>query len=134
MAQERTSSITGGNPGYDSFDAFLAELSSKKRKNIRRERRDAVKDGLEIERLTGDMITETHWDHFYRFYIDTGNRKWGSPYLTRSFLPIGETMSDRVLLVMCRADGLYWARSTLLVTSASLEEIGDVRTPAFFAL
>jgi predicted N-acyltransferase len=98
------------NPGYDSFDAFLAELSSKKRKNIRRERRDAVKDGLEIERLTGDMITEAHWDHFYRFYIDTGNRKWGSPYLTRSFFShIGETMSDRVLLVMCRADGRYIA-------------------------
>lgn len=98
------------NDGYESFDDFLAALSAKKRKNIRRERRDALANGLEIEWVTGADLKEHHWDAFYRFYIDTGSRKWGSPYLTRSFFSlIGETMADRVLLVMCKRDGRYIA-------------------------
>ncbi len=98
------------NDGYQSFDDFLAALSSKKRKNIRRERRDSVAAGIVIERLTGDDIRPEHWDAFYRFYIDTGSRKWGSPYLTREFFSIvGETMSDDILLVMCRREGQYVA-------------------------
>ncbi len=98
------------NDGYGCFDDFLSVLSSRKRKNIRRERRGAVEAGIEIERLTGADITEQHWDDFYRFYIDTGSRKWGSPYLTRQFFSmIGETMADDILLVMCRRDGHYVA-------------------------
>ncbi len=98
------------NDGYASFDDFLAALSSKKRKNIRRERRGAVENGIEIERLTGDAIEERHWDDFYRFYMDTGSRKWGSPYLTRQFFSIiGETMAEDILLVMCKRDGRYVA-------------------------
>lgn len=98
------------NDGYTSFDDFLAALSSKKRKNIRRERRGAVENDIEIERLTGDAIEERHWDDFYRFYMDTGSRKWGSPYLTRQFFSIvGETMADDILLVMCQRDGRYVA-------------------------
>ena len=98
------------NDGYQSFDDFLAALSSKKRKNIRRERRDSVAAGIVIERLTGDDIRPEHWDAFYRFYIDTGSRKWGSPYLTREFFSIvGETMPDDILLVMCRREGQYVA-------------------------
>jgi len=98
------------NQGFASFDEFLAALSSKKRKNIKRERRTALASGVEIERLTGDDIKEHHWDAFFRFYIDTGGRKWGTPYLTRDFFSrIGATMADRILLVMCRREGRYVA-------------------------
>ena len=98
------------NEGYANFDEFLAALSSKKRKNIRRERRDAVAEGVSIECLTGKDINEEHWDAFYRFYIDTGSRKWGTPYLTREFFSIiGETMPDDLLLIMCRRDNRYIA-------------------------
>ncbi len=98
------------NRGYDDFDGFLADLSSKKRKNIRRERRDAVAQGMEIERITGGDLTEEHWDAFFRFYIDTGNRKWGAPYLTRQYFSlIGESMPDDTLLIMCKRNGRYVA-------------------------
>lgn len=98
------------NPGYADFAAFLADLSSKKRKNLRRERREAVADGVQIERLSGSDLTEAHWDAFYGFYMDTGSRKWGSPYLTRSFFSmINETLADDVLLVLCRRNGRYIA-------------------------
>ena len=98
------------NQGYKTFDDFLDCLSSKKRKNIKRERRDALANDLEIQRLTGAEITEAHWDAFYQFYIDTGSRKWGSAYLTRSFFSlIGATMVEDILLVMVRRDGRYIA-------------------------
>jgi uncharacterized protein len=98
------------NEGYASFDDFLAELASKKRKNLKRERRDALADGIEVEWLTGRDLTEAHWDAFYRFYQDTGSRKWGSPYLTRRFFSlINETMAEDILLILCRRDGRYIA-------------------------
>ena len=88
------------NRGYASFGDFLAELSSRKRKNIRKERA-AIADGIEIRWLTGSDIAEHHWDAFFDFYQDTGSRKWGAPYLTRSFFSmIGETMGDRILLIL----------------------------------
>jgi predicted N-acyltransferase len=98
------------NNDYHDFDDFLSHLSSKKRKNIRRERRLALSSGVEIECLTGSQIQEVHWDAFYEFYLDTGGRKWGSPYLTRSFFSeIGDTMPENILLVMCRREGRYIA-------------------------
>jgi uncharacterized protein len=98
------------NQDYASFDEFLADLASKKRKNLKRERRDAVAAGIEIEWVTGSDLRESHWDAFYRFYLDTGSRKWGSPYLTREFFSrIGETMADDVLLILCRREGRYIA-------------------------
>jgi predicted N-acyltransferase len=98
------------NQGYHSFDDFLADLASKKRKNLKRERREATTADVEIQRLTGSELREEHWDAFYEFYIDTGNRKWGSPYLTRSFFSmINETMADDILLIMCRRNGRYIA-------------------------
>jgi len=94
------------NKGYGSFDDFLAELASAKRKNLRKERARAVEAGLEIEWLTGADITETHWDDFWVFYQDTGSRKWGRPYLTRSFFSlVGERMSDDILLIFARRNG-----------------------------
>ncbi|MEA2781667.1 MAG: uncharacterized protein QOK29_3211 [Rhodospirillaceae bacterium] len=94
------------NAGYTCFDDFLAALSSRKRKMIRKEREAATRDGLCLKRLTGDDIKPAHWDAFYRFYIDTSERKWGSPYLTRSFFRrLGGTMADRVLLVLAEQDG-----------------------------
>ncbi|MBH1997925.1 MAG: N-acetyltransferase [Sphingomonadaceae bacterium] len=93
------------NRGYASFDDFLNDLSSAKRKNIRKERARAV-EGLEIVHLTGSDLTEAHWDIFWRFYQDTGARKWGQPYLTRHFFSLlGETMADRTWLILALRDG-----------------------------
>jgi predicted N-acyltransferase len=98
------------NEGYQSFDAFLAELTSRKRKTIRKERREALDGGIEIEWVTGSELTEAHWDIFFDFYMDTGARKWGSPYLNRRFFSlIGETMPDRLLLVLAKRAGRYIA-------------------------
>ncbi|MGF1543640.1 MAG: GNAT family N-acetyltransferase [Parvularculaceae bacterium] len=94
------------NRGYATFDEFLDQLASRKRKTIRRERRDAAASGLAIKRLQGAEITERHWDAFWTFYQDTGARKWGMPYLTRSFFRIvAETMTDDLLLIVAESDG-----------------------------
>ncbi len=94
------------NQGYKTFADFLASLASRKRKMIRKEREAALRSGLVVKRLTGAGITPAHWKAFFQFYIDTSERKWGSPYLTRDFfLRIGETMADRILLVMAEQDG-----------------------------
>jgi predicted N-acyltransferase len=88
------------NEDYQTFDDFLAALSSNRRKTIRRERREA-QAGLDIRVLTGAEITEAHWDAFFAFYMDTGDRKWGRPYLTRDFFArVGATMADRIALVL----------------------------------
>jgi predicted N-acyltransferase len=98
------------NEGYDSFDAFLAALTSRKRKAIRKERREALEGGVEIEWVTGRDLTEAHWDAFFAFYMDTGSRKWGTPYLTRTcFSLLGQTMADRILLVLAKRSGRYVA-------------------------
>ena len=93
------------NEDYESFDDFLAQLSSRKRKNIRKERKTAQSHGLTIAKKQGNDITEADWDAFFGFYMDTGARKWGSPYLNRSFFSlIGERMADKILLVMAYED------------------------------
>jgi predicted N-acyltransferase len=98
------------NAGYDSFDAFLAALASRKRKTIRREREDALANGITVHWLTGSDLTESVWDAFFEFYMETGSRKWGRPYLTRQFYSlVGETMGDRILLVMAKRNGRFIA-------------------------
>ena len=98
------------NAGYGNYEDFLATLSSRKRKNLRKERQSALENGITIEWLTGGAITEAHWDVFFRFYMDTGSRKWGRPYLNRKFYSlIGERMADDILLVMAKRDGRYIA-------------------------
>lgn len=99
------------NEGYGTFDDFLAALSSRKRKNIRKERLTALQDGaITIEHLTGSDITEEIWDRFYRFYMDTGARKWGTPYLTRNFFSrIGAALPENTLLILAKRDGQYVA-------------------------
>jgi uncharacterized protein len=94
------------NAGYADFEAFLAALSSRKRKAIRRERRDALEGGIAVHSLTGAAIERRHWDAFFRFYISTSDRKWGSPYLTRAFFDlIGERMAEKIVLVMAEKNG-----------------------------
>lgn len=89
------------NRGYARFDDFLADLSSRKRKMIRKERETARAAGLVIRALTGDQIEPRHWQAFWRFYQDTGSRKWGRPYLTRAaFTAFHDTMRDDILLVL----------------------------------
>ncbi len=88
------------NRDYQKFDDFLDELTSRKRKNLRKER-EAAKNGLKIERLSGQDIKPHHWDAFWVFYQDTGARKWGTPYLTReAFTLLGERMSERMVLIL----------------------------------
>ena len=94
------------NHGYADFDAFLASLSSRKRKNIRKERRTAHDFGGEIRMLSGDEIEAEHWDSFWHFYQDTGARKWGTPYLTRAFFEIAhETLRDDIAMVIATREG-----------------------------
>jgi uncharacterized protein len=98
------------NNDYKDFDGFLASLASAKRKNIRKERKAVAEAGLSLERLSGETLREEHWNHFFAFYMDTGSRKWGRPYLTRDFFTrINDTMRDHVLLVMAKHDGRYIA-------------------------
>ena len=93
------------NAGYAGFDDFLSALASRKRKAIRKERAAALADGITVEHLTGAQLTEAHWDVFWRFYQDTGARKWGQPYLKRKFFSlIGERMGTRVLLMLARRE------------------------------
>ena len=109
------------NQGYADFAAFLAALSSIKRKNLRSERAEALQDGIAVEWLTGSDITEAHWDAFFAFYMDTGSRKWGSPYLTRGFFSlIGACMPERVLLVMAKRNGRYIAGALNFIGSHAL--------------
>lgn len=108
------------NNGYSSFGDFLAALSSRKRKAIRKEREAAVR-GLEIRHLTGTDLTEAAWDAFWTFYQDTGSRKWGRPYLTRAFFSLlGERMPDRVLLVLACRDGVPIAGALNLIGADTL--------------
>ncbi len=96
--------------GYGDFAGFLASLNSDKRKNLRKERLKALAPGIEIEWVTGRELGEHHWDAFWQFYQDTGNRKWGSPYLTRKFFRlVSESMNEHILLVMAKREGRYIA-------------------------
>ena len=98
------------NRGYADFDQFLGALSSSKRKNLRKERASVVQDGITFDWLTGRDITEAHWDRFFEFYMDTGSRKWGNPYLTRDFFSrIGASMADQILLIMAKRGQRYIA-------------------------
>ncbi len=98
------------NEGYRDFDDFLAALASRKRKAIKRERREALGDDISVELLTGSDIKSEHWDAFFAFYMDTGSRKWGRPYLTRAFFDrVGAAMARRILLVMAKRAGRYIA-------------------------
>ncbi len=106
------------NQGYDSFDAFLAGLNSRKRKMIRKERRKVAESGITLRALRGAAIEPRHWDAFHRFYVATADRKWGRPYLTRDFFHrLGETMSERVVLVVAEDRGE--------LTAAALNLLGE---------
>lgn len=94
------------NRGFTSFDDFLASLSSRKRKAIRKERQAVADQGIRVVPVTGGDLKSRHWDAFFRFYMDTGSRKWGRPYLTREFFDlIGATLADRIVLMMAERDG-----------------------------
>ncbi len=109
------------NPGYVSFDDFLAALASRKRKTIRRERQDALANGITVHWLTGSDLTEDIWDAFFAFYMETGSRKWGRPYLTREFYSlVGEKIGDRILLVMAKRGGRWIAGAINFIGSQTL--------------
>jgi uncharacterized protein len=94
------------NAGYGTFDDFLAALSSRKRKTIRKERETALSAGITVKALRGAEITESYWDAFFTFYIDTGNRKWGRPYLNRKFFSLlGQRMGNDCLFIVAERAG-----------------------------
>jgi predicted N-acyltransferase len=98
------------NNNYADFDDFLSSLTSRKRKQVRRERAGAVENGVEILHFTGDDIQPEHWDAFWEFYQDTGVRKWGRPYLTREFFDLAQDrLRDHMLLILCRHQGRWVA-------------------------
>jgi hypothetical protein len=109
------------NEGYDTFKDFLSTMKSRKRKQILRERNEALQNGLTIEVLTGDEITEAHWDHYFQFYLETASKKWGHPYLNREFFSlIGQSMADKIVLMMCKRDGNYIAGALNLKSNDTL--------------
>jgi len=109
------------NHGFASFDDFLATLNSRHRKAIKRERREAVAGGITIHWLTGKDITQDAWDAFFAFYMETGSRKWGRPYLTRAFFSlVGESMAENVLLVMARRNNRWIAGAINFIGSHTL--------------
>lgn len=109
------------NAGYANHDAFLETLASRKRKALKKERRAALENGISIDWLTGRDLTEDVWDQFYAFYMDTGSRKWGRPYLTRSFYSlIGERMANDILLVMAKREGRYVAGAINFIGAETL--------------
>ncbi|GLQ77205.1 hypothetical protein GCM10007881_07210 [Mesorhizobium huakuii] len=109
------------NEGFSTYDDFLATLASRKRKAMKKERREALADGITIDWLTGKDLTEKAWDDFFAFYMDTGSRKWGRPYLNRQFFSlIGERMADDILLVMAKRGGRYVAGAINFIGSDAL--------------
>ncbi len=109
------------NHNFNTFTDFLATLSSSKRKNIRKEREAVAARGITFEQLTGPELKEHHWDHFYAFYMDTGARKWGRPYLTREFFSlINERMAEHTLLILAKREGKIIAGALNFVGSDTL--------------
>jgi uncharacterized protein len=109
------------NAGYATFDDFLGALAARKRKVLKRERRDALANAITVDWLTGADLTEAAWDDFFTFYMDTGSRKWGRPYLTREFFSlVSEKMADQTLLVMARRAGRYIAGALNFIGSDTL--------------
>jgi len=109
------------NRGYGTFDDFLSALSSRKRKTIRKERARALESGIEVELVTGADLAERHWDAFFDFYMDTGARKWGHPYLNRAFFSlISERMAGQLLLVLARRAGRYIAGALNIIGADTL--------------
>lgn len=107
------------NEGFSNFDDFLALMSSRKRKTIKRERREL--ENLKFHHLTGDDLTPQHWDRFYQFYLSTIEKKWGGAYLTREFFEaISQTMADRVLLIMAEDDGQWIAGALNFIGTKAL--------------
>lgn len=120
LLQRRDVQFIWQNNNYRSYDDFLAELSSRKRKALKKERA-AAQAAVDIAALTGDRITEAHWDIFFACYQDTGARKWGAPYLNRDFFSlIHERMADQVLLVMARREGRFIASALNFIGSEAL--------------
>ncbi len=109
------------NDSYEDFDAFLAELTSRKRKQIKRERREALASGLTVHALSGSNIEEHHWDAFFHFYQETGSRKWGVPYLTRNFFSLlSEKMGEQVVLIIAENEGRPIAGALNLMSNDTL--------------
>lgn len=109
------------NRGYAAPEDFLAALASRKRKQVKRERREALAEGITIHWLTGEDITEAHWDAFYEFYMDTGSRKWGRPYLNRKFFSLlGERLAHSVALIFAEREGRWIAGALNMIGSETL--------------
>ena len=109
------------NRDFANFEEFLGALTARKRKTIRRERHDALTNGISVHWLTGSDLTEEIWDAFFQFYMETGSRKWGRPYLTRPFYSlVGQSMHEHIVLIMARRAGRWIAGAINFIGSHSL--------------
>jgi uncharacterized protein len=109
------------NRDFANFEEFLGALTARKRKTIRRERHDALANGISVHWLTGSDLTEEIWDAFFQFYMETGSRKWGRPYLTRSFYSlVGQSMREHIVLIMAKRAGRWIAGAINFIGSRSL--------------
>ena len=109
------------NPGYRSFDEFLAGMTHDKRKKIRQERRKVGDAEVHFRWLTGDAISESDWDFFHRCYVNTYRVHRSTPYLTRQFfLHLGETMADQALLIIAERNGKPIASALNLFNGSTL--------------
>jgi len=109
------------NRDYQNFDDFLGALNSRKRKNLRKERKQVLEAGYSFKALRGDDLKAHHWDRFYHFYHDTTDRKWGQAYLTRDFFDLlHERMRDRTVLVCAFNDGEMVAGALNMIGSETL--------------
>lgn len=121
LMRRKTQQFHWNNDEYADFDGFLASLNSRKRKNIRKERARAQDFGGVIHTFTGDALLPEHWDAFWRFYQDTGARKWGTPYLARRFFDIAqETLRDDMALVLAERDGRWVAGALNFIGAEAL--------------
>jgi uncharacterized protein len=109
------------NRGFANFEEFLSALTARKRKTIRRERHDALANGVSVHWLTGGDLTEEIWDTFFEFYMETGSRKWGRPYLTRPFYSlVGQSMREHIVLIMAKRAGRWIAGAINFIGAQSL--------------
>lgn len=109
------------NQNFETFDAFLETLNSRKRKEVKKERRQAVEADITIHWLTGDQLTPDVWDAFYAFYLDTGRRKWGTPYLNLDFFQtISQILSDKIVLIMAQRAGRWVAGALNMIDGTTI--------------
>ncbi len=121
LLMRKTCQFHWHNRNYDDFEHFLQGLTSRRRKQIKRERRTIKEKNVEILRLRGEDISEEHWAVFYEFYCSTFHRRWGSPRLTLEFFHhLSTAMPENTLLILAKQDKEYVAGAFAMLSDTTL--------------